>query len=54
MASFICVMSVEAMTHAAVLRKPELLDNPRFVEEVAALVTRYLTCGEPIAYAGPR
>ena len=55
MASFICVMSVEAMTHAAVLRRPELLDNPRFIEEVAALVTRYLTSGEaPIAYAGSR
>ena len=54
-ASFICVASVEALTHAAVLRRPALLDNPRFVEEVAAMVTRYLTCGEqPIAYAGRR
>lgn len=54
-ASFICVASVEALTHAAVLRRPSLLDNPRFVDEVAAMVTRYLTCGEqPIAYAGRR
>jgi AcrR family transcriptional regulator len=54
-ASFICVASVEALTHAAVLRRPALLDNPRFVEEVAAMLTRYLTCGEaPIAYAGRR
>jgi AcrR family transcriptional regulator len=53
-ASFICVASVEALTHAAVLRRPALLDSPRFVEEVAAMVTRYLTCGEPIAYAGRR
>jgi hypothetical protein len=47
-------MSVEAMTHAAVLRRPELLDNPRFVEEVAAMVTRYLTCGEPMVYSRVR
>lgn len=53
-ASFMCVTSVEAMTHAAVLRRPALLDNPRFVEEVARMLTRYLTCGEPIAYAGRR
>lgn len=53
-AAFICVTSVEAMTHAAVLRRPALLDSPRFVEEVAAMLTRYLTCGEPIAYAGRR
>jgi AcrR family transcriptional regulator len=48
MAAFLAVSAVEAMTHAAVLRRPELLDNPRFVDEVAAMVTRYLT------YAGPR
>ena len=44
-ASFICVASVEALTHAAVLRRPALLDNPRFVEEVASMITRYLTTG---------
>lgn len=54
MASFICVTSVEALTHAAVLRRPALLDNPRFVDEVAAMVTRYLTCNEPIVYARSR
>ena len=54
MASFICVASVEALTHAAVLRRPALLDNPRFVEEVAAMVTRYLTCGEPMVYSRVR
>lgn len=53
-AAFLAVTSVEAMTHAAVLRRPELLDNSRFVDEVAALVTRYLTAGVPIAYARPR
>src|SRR5687768_7139050 len=53
-ASFICVASVEALTHAAVLRRPALLDNPRFVEEVAAMLTRYLTCGEPMVYSRVR
>jgi len=42
MASFLAVSCVEAMTHVAVLRRPELLADPRFVEEVAALVVRYL------------
>jgi AcrR family transcriptional regulator len=42
MAAFIAVSSVEAMTHVAVLRRPELLSDPRFVDEVAALVVRYL------------
>ncbi len=42
MASFLAVSCVEAMTHAAVLRRPELLSEPRFVDEVAALVVRYL------------
>lgn len=42
MAAFLAVSSVEAMTHVAVLRRPELLSDPQFVEEVAALVVRYL------------
>ncbi|MBX3206741.1 MAG: TetR family transcriptional regulator [Labilithrix sp.] len=42
MAAFLAVSSVEAMTHAAVLRRPALLSEPRFVDEVAALVVRYL------------
>jgi len=42
LASFLAVSCVEAMTHAAVLRRPELLSEPRFVDEVAALVVRYL------------
>jgi AcrR family transcriptional regulator len=46
MAAFLAVSSVEAMTHIAVLRRPELLEDPRFVDEVAALVVRYLR-GEP-------
>jgi AcrR family transcriptional regulator len=42
MAAFLAVSSVEALTHVAVLRRPELLSDPRFVDEVAALVVRYL------------
>ena len=42
MASFLAVSCVEAMTHVAVLRRAELLADPRFVDEVAALVVRYL------------
>ncbi len=46
MAAFLAVSCVEAMTHAAVLRRPELLSEPRFVDEVAAVVVRYLE-GDP-------
>ncbi len=42
MAAFLAVSCVEAMTHVAVLRRPELLSEPRFIDEVAALVVRYL------------
>lgn len=42
MAAFLAVGAVEAMTHMAVLRRPELLASPRFVDEVANLVVRYL------------
>jgi len=45
MAAFLAVTSVEAMTHMAVLRRPELLHDDRFVDEVAALVVRYLRGG---------
>jgi AcrR family transcriptional regulator len=42
MAAFLAVSCVEAMTHVAVLRRPELLAEPRFIDEVAAMVVRYL------------
>jgi AcrR family transcriptional regulator len=44
-AAFICVTAVEALTHAAVLRRPDLLTDEkagRFVDEVTRLVVRYL------------
>ena len=44
-AAFICVTTVDALTHAAVLRCPEILTNEKaesFVSEVTELVVRYL------------
>src|SRR5215472_9698774 len=45
LAAFICVTAVDALTHAAVLRRPEILTAEkaeRFVDEVKDLVFRYL------------
>ena len=42
LAAFIAVSTVEALTHIAVLRRPELLSDARYVDEVANLVVRYL------------
>ena len=43
LAAFLAVVgTVEAMTHIAVLRRPELLSDDRFIDEVANLVVRYL------------
>jgi hypothetical protein len=44
-AAFICVTVVEALTHAAVLHRPDILTDEKaetFVDEVTALVVRYL------------
>jgi AcrR family transcriptional regulator len=44
-AAFVCVTAVEALTHAAVLRRPDLLTDEkarRFVDDVTRLVVRYL------------
>lgn len=45
LAAFVCVTAVEALTHAAVLRRPDLLTDEkaqRFVDDVTRLVVRYL------------
>src|SRR5215831_3712420 len=45
MAAFICVTAVEALTHAAVLHRPDILTDEKaekFVDEVTDLVVRYL------------
>jgi AcrR family transcriptional regulator len=44
-AAFVCVTAVEALTHAAVLRSPDILTGEkarRFVDDVTRLVVRYL------------
>lgn len=51
LAAFVAVTSVEALTHAAVLRRPALLEDERFREEVAAMVVRYLRGGAAPCYA---
>jgi AcrR family transcriptional regulator len=45
LAAFLCVSTVEALTHAAVVNRPEALDNQKaetFVDEITLLVVRYL------------
>jgi hypothetical protein len=39
---FVVVRAVEALTHGAVLFRPDLLEEPRFVDEVVRLVVRYV------------
>ena len=44
-AAFICVTTVEALTHAAVLHRPDILSDgkaEKFVDEITDLVVRYL------------
>lgn len=45
MATFVCVTSIEALTHTAVLHRPEVLSDDEvggLVDEVTRLVVRYL------------
>jgi AcrR family transcriptional regulator len=42
LAAFMIVMTIEAVTHGAVLTKPELLERPELVDEATELVVRYL------------
>jgi AcrR family transcriptional regulator len=54
-AAFICVTTVEALTHAAVLRRPDVLADEKagkFVDEVTRLVLRYLRTASPLAHGG--
>jgi AcrR family transcriptional regulator len=50
LSAFLLVYSVEALTHAAVLSRPEWLATPEFVSEISALVLGYL---QPPAAASP-
>jgi AcrR family transcriptional regulator len=45
LAAFVCVTTVEALTHAAVIYRPDVLSDERvntFIDEVTRLVLRYL------------
>ena len=42
MAAFVLVSAIEAITHRAALFAPELLRDPRLVDETCAMVRRYL------------
>jgi AcrR family transcriptional regulator len=45
LATFICITAVEALTHAAVLHRPEILTDEKvetFVDDVTRLILRYL------------
>jgi AcrR family transcriptional regulator len=41
-AAFVLVQAVEALTHAAVVHRPELLQSEEFVDETTELIVRYL------------
>jgi len=54
-AAFICVTTVEALTHAAVLSRPDILAGEKagqFVDEVTRLVLRYLRGSSPFQGRG--
>jgi hypothetical protein len=45
LAAFVCVTTVEALTHAAVIYRPDVLSDEKaniFIDEVTRLVLRYL------------
>ena len=42
LAAFVLVHAIEALTHAAVLTRPDLLRKPELVAEISELVIRYL------------
>ena len=57
LAAFVCVTTVEALTHAAVLRNPEVLAPNRvdgFIEEASRLIVGYLRRGDDKAATDSR
>lgn len=51
LAAFVCATTVEALTHAAVVDRPDALSEveaERLVDEVSLLLTRYLLNGEGV------
>jgi Tetracyclin repressor-like, C-terminal domain len=54
LAAFVCVTTVEALTHAAVVHRPEVLGDEKaetFVDEISRLVLRYLEAQQIIEKA---
>ena len=47
MAVFILVHSVQAVTHAAILERPDALSDDALADEISALVLRYLLADPP-------
>ena len=47
MAVFILVHSVQAVTHAAILGRPDALSDDALADEISALVLRYLLADPP-------
>jgi hypothetical protein len=53
----VCVTVVEALTHAAVLRRPDILSGgkaERFVDDTTRLLARYLRASDPDGRAAKR
>lgn len=51
-ATFICVTTVETLTHEAVLRHPDMIEPAALVDEVTRLVVGYLRPARGMAEAG--
>ncbi|XXF77881.1 TetR/AcrR family transcriptional regulator [Myxococcaceae bacterium GXIMD 01537] len=49
LASFIVIRALEELCHAAIFERPELLADPRFVDELTHLTLAYLGVREPAA-----
>jgi AcrR family transcriptional regulator len=52
LAAFVCVTAIEALTHTAVLRRPDVLEDvavDALVDEATRLVLGYLQPGGPVA-----
>jgi AcrR family transcriptional regulator len=46
-AAFVIVQAAEAVTHAAVLHRPEMLRRAEFLDETTELIVRYLAADRP-------
>jgi AcrR family transcriptional regulator len=59
LAAFVCVTTVEALTHSAVIYRPDVLSDEKtnaFIDEVTTLVLRYLkpSVAQPQSSVSPR